>query len=300
MNREASAREARIATISAGWSAVGCAGGALATAHHALGTTLADPASAVSGAFQLLAAAALARLAWLCAAAALDLRTHSPSSPRIRAGRRARDGGAASDDRMPGRARTAALFLAFGALCASAATAATASGAPPQSLTASATNSNAHAAGVLDAHQAAGHQHAIAAPDFAVGPFATAAGLARSALVAAPQPGFAADANVGADLPARCTAPVPGWTPAPGPTPAECRLLMAGGARSGDSSHVVLRGQNLWSIAASYLPTSAPAEEVAAAVEAWIEANPGLRTHPDLVTPGDVYRVPGGMTAGAR
>lgn len=96
----------------------------------------------------------------------------------------------------------------------------------------------------------------------------------------------------------KSAAPEPGWTPPPAPDRALCRLVTSGSVSfnrtdtAAPATHVVLRGDTLWSIAASRLPADAPAEDIAAAVSAWIEANPSLAPHPDLLSPGDILQAP--------
>lgn len=94
-------------------------------------------------------------------------------------------------------------------------------------------------------------------------------------------------------------APEPGWTPPPpAPDRTLCRLVTSGSVSFNStntavpSTHVVLRGDTLWSIAASRLPADAPAEDIAAAVNAWIDANPSLAQHPDLLSPGNILQAP--------
>ena len=55
---------------------------------------------------------------------------------------------------------------------------------------------------------------------------------------------------------------------------------------------VVVRGDTLWSIAASYLAPGAPAEDVAASLPGWLEANPLLRLDPDTIEVGQQLTLP--------
>ena len=111
-------------------------------------------------------------------------------------------------------------------------------------------------------------------------PLATATVLATPAVAAVPAAGVP-------DWPAAAAAtePVPDW---PGASPAP----------AAPGSHVVVRGNCLWHIAASYLlarsgvpPTDG---EIAREVDAWWTANADvIGPDPDLLLPGQVLRPPG-------
>lgn len=91
--------------------------------------------------------------------------------------------------------------------------------------------------------------------------------------------------------------PRPGWTPDPFSTSNELSAIVLGTPRGSGTAaehrtHVVVRGDTLWSIAASYLAPGAPAEDVAASLPGWLEANPLLRLDPDTIEVGQQLTLP--------
>ena len=91
--------------------------------------------------------------------------------------------------------------------------------------------------------------------------------------------------------------PRPGWTPDPFSTSNELSAIVLGTPRGSGTAaehrtHVVVRGDTLWSIAASYLAPGAPAEDVAASLPGWLESNPLLRLDPDTIEVGQQLTLP--------
>lgn len=118
-------------------------------------------------------------------------------------------------------------------------------------------------------------------PDFAQPSMDTLASDAGAAAAPLPQP-------------SECM-PTPGWT-----SPAHqqrCDVLLGQPQNDTHSKHVVLRGQTLWSIAASDLPAGASPELIAQTLDAWKRANPHL-SDPDVIHVGDILTRP--TTIGAQ
>lgn len=267
MTTHTTAGERRLAaTFACGASAV-CFGGAVWAAVHLLGTRAQQTTDeAVASVFVALASACLVRLAWVCGAAALDILATPRSRPEPGA-----HGSTERAHRNPARARAASLFLALAAFVGSGAAAASATPVAGVSVTATTqAPSPDFAPQVPDGSPST-------TPDFAIPPTSNSH-----------------------TVPQECrSAPEPGWVPSSRAADAHsCRLVVPSGRAAETGTHVVLRGQNLWSIAAAHLPEGAPAELVADAVGTWIQANPDLRANPDVIQVGDVLRVPG-ATVGA-
>lgn len=63
--------------------------------------------------------------------------------------------------------------------------------------------------------------------------------------------------------------------------------------------HVVVEKDNLWNITKGLLPEGSSKTMIAEGVQAFIDANPGLETHPNLIYPGDKFLIPESLLAHA-
>lgn len=270
MTAHTSASEQRLAATFAFAATLFCSGGAIWSALHLIGLRARTTDEAVAAAFVALACICLVRLAWVCCTATLDLLAMSTPSATPEAAATRNE----TAHSRPARARAASLFLALAALIGSGAATASASPVTGVSVTASTP------APSPDFGTAQTVEHSLpATPDFPTSP----------------------ESSPGAGGGACSPIPEPGWVPSSRSIDAHsCRLVMPTGRASATGTHVVLRGQNLWSIAAAHLPENAPGEVVAEAVSAWIEANPSLRENPDIIHAGDVLTVPGSSVGGTR
>ncbi|QEH93681.1 hypothetical protein FV141_09200 [Dermacoccus abyssi] len=268
MTAHTSARERRLAATFAFATTLACSGGALWSATHLLGLRAGTTDEAVAAAFVAVACACLVRLAWVCGAATLDLLATPAAGTPTESPATTNETAHNSSTRM----RAASLFLALAALVGSGA--ATSSASPVTGISVTATTP-------------------APSPDFGPAPLIEPSAPASPDFEEEPEP---------RQMTRVCSsAPEPGWVPSSRSVDAHsCRLVMPTGRSSATGTHVVLRGQNLWSIAAAHLPENAPGEVVADAVSAWIEANPSLRENPDIIHAGDVLTVPGSSVGGTR
>ena len=229
-------------------------------------------------------------------------------------------------DSTGSRTRTASLFLAVAALITvGAQSAGAAEPAPRPSFSVSAEVMPPASASVTDAAAASGTVSPAAATPSGAAPASgttSSHGPEREAPdVDAPDfenpdldapdldsPAFSFPASESAPSEARTSdsatsdtpqpaVPRPGWTPDPFSTSNELSAIVLGtpcgsGTAAEHRTHVVVRGDTLWSIAASYLAPGAPAEDVAASLPGWLEANPLLQLDPDTIEVGQQLTLP--------
>lgn len=224
-------------------------------------------------------------------------------------------------DSTGSRTRTASLFLAVAALITvGAQSAGAAEPAPRPSFSVSAEVMPPASASVTDAAAPSGAVSPAAATPSGAAPASgttSSHGPERAAPdVDAPDfenpdldsPAFGFPASESAPSEARTSdsatsdtpqpaVPRPGWTPDPFSTSNELSAIVLGTPRGSGTAaehrtHVVVRGDTLWSIAASYLAPGAPAEDVAASLPGWLEANPLLRLDPDTIEVGQQLTLP--------
>ena len=128
------------------------------------------------------------------------------------------------------------------------------------------------------------------------GPTSTAGTEAKqSSRAAASRPARSDQATSAASGPAKPGQGKANSTTSPSSTPGQNASARAeSGPATAQEAHdsvVVEAGDSLWAIAAKHLPESASASDVAAALEAWTEANPQL-ANPDLLHPGQNLTIP--------
>lgn len=102
--------------------------------------------------------------------------------------------------------------------------------------------------------------------------------------------------TVAPEVSAAPQAPEPGWTPTapPATAPADrTPLLMSGGATTADRTVVVRRGDSLWSIIGRHLGPTASADQIAALVPTWHDANRAvIGPDPDVLLVGQILTSP--------
>lgn len=255
-----------------------------------------DPAAMTTSAFLGLAGVASARLAVACSMAAHQLHAELKDAE---VGKRSGTITRPHHPRRASRRRTASLFLALATVTGPAAAAA---GATPLTHTVTTAQIPSTSSGdALDARGLAvpGFEEShdasdVASPDFSTGTAPPSAGEGDD-------DARTPDESASASATDECALPAPGWTPPPAKVATDhCHLLLGNGTdHATTASHVVLRGETLWGIASAHLPQHSSAEQVAAALPSWLEANPQLTSHPDLLHPGDVLAIPTHFTTGA-
>lgn len=132
----------------------------------------------------------------------------------------------------------------------------------------------------------------ISAPDVASVPSDAGIQIPDSGVVA-PDTGIATpDGAVGidspefvADLPQTASPVTDGMPPASGVEVAQA-VSGAGGV------HVVTQGESIWKITKGLLPEGASNHDIAAGVQSFIDANPSVASHPNLIFPGDSLVIP--------
>lgn len=303
MDETLTPRQLRRGALLAALAAPTLTAAGLASAMLALASPCASQEDTICAVMAAILTCALIRLALASTRAAFDLRREAATmAAAVVARSRAHDdagrrGGRHAAEARPvavaARTRTAGAFLALAALTTLGAQAASADdGVPRPTFSATATVGDATGPG-------AGARPAAPATDV---PHPSFTASTDSDIVILPMraaPDAAATSEQG-------PTPLPRWTPDPLATTTSVSPLVLGSPRSGagagpSTTHVVMKGDTLWSVAASHLAPHAPAEQVAAAVTTWIDANPLLRFDPDLLEIGTELTVPApAVTFGAQ